>query len=181
MTWGSCARPMPARGVPFRCFAQAVHLRLSEPGPVEPRVGAQSWTQCRANVADGSPRSATRGHGIPLELVCELSNLPTHGAFISRSGAGDCGGKGPCMCQIAEHGLIEQLVAHPTVAALDEPILHGLSRRDVVPFDPVLGTRPQDHITGQFRPMIADYHAGLFAALDQSHQVTRDTAPRYRG
>ena len=50
-----------------------------------------------------------------------------------------------------------------------------------MPFDPVLGTPPQDGVTGQFRPVIADYHARLSTALDQGCQLTRDTAPRDRG
>ena len=99
---------------------------------------------------------------------------------MSRSGAGDCGGQGPRvgsrgfviqgrmgtlgvvvrgpgsdhdprMGQVAEHGLVEQLVAHSAVEAFDETILHRLARRDVVPFDPVLGTPAQDCVTGQFR------------------------------
>src|SRR5690606_38353796 len=115
----------------------------------------------------------------------KLSNRPTRGAFISRSGAGDCGGQGPrvvgrglviqgrmralgvvvCgpggnhgprMVQVAEHGLVEQLIAHPTVEAFDETVLHRLARRDVVPFDPVLGTPLQDRVTGQFRAVVAD-------------------------
>lgn len=57
------------------------------------------------------------------------------------------------MRQVAEHGLIEQLIAHPPVEAFDETVLHGLARRDVVPFDPVLGTPPQDRIRSQFRPI----------------------------
>ena len=45
-----------------------------------------------------------------------------------------------------------------------------------MPLDPVLGTPPQDRVTGQFRAVVADNHAGLSAALDQGRQFTRDTA-----
>jgi hypothetical protein len=48
------------------------------------------------------------------------------------------------MSQVAEHGIIEQLVAHPAVETLDEAVLHWPSRRVAVPLDPMLGTRPQD-------------------------------------
>ncbi len=128
---------------------------------------------------------------------------------MSRSGAGDCGGQGPrvvcrglviqgrvrafgvvvrdpggdhdtCMSQVPEHGLVEQLVAHSPIEAFDETVLHGLSRRDVVPFYPMLGAPPQDRVTGQFRPIIADNHFWLSAALDQRCQFTRHPAPRYR-
>lgn len=50
-----------------------------------------------------------------------------------------------------------------------------------MPFDLVIGTPPQDRVTGQFRPVIADNHAGLSAALDQGRQFMRDTSPRDRG
>jgi hypothetical protein len=48
------------------------------------------------------------------------------------------------MSQVAEHGIIEQLVAHPAAETLDEAVLHRLFRRDAVPLDPMLGTPPQD-------------------------------------
>jgi hypothetical protein len=56
--------------------------------------------------------------------------------------------------QVAEHGFIEQFIPHPTVEALYETVLHGLSRRDAVPFDPVLGTSSQDRVAGQFSPVV---------------------------
>ncbi len=58
------------------------------------------------------------------------------------------------MGQVAEHGLVEQLVAHPTVEAFREAVLHWLSRCKVVPLDLGLGTRPQDGVRGQFRPIV---------------------------
>ena len=36
--------------------AEALHLRLSEPRPVQPRAGAGGRSQCRGDVADGSAR-----------------------------------------------------------------------------------------------------------------------------
>ena len=60
------------------------------------------------------------------------------------------------MGQVAEHGLVEQFV-------------------------PVLGTPPQDRVTGQFCAVVADNHAGLPAALDQGREITRDTASLDRG
>lgn len=52
----------------------------------------------------------------------------------------------PRVGKVAEHGLVKQLIAHPPVEALEEPILDWLSRRDVVPFGPVLGTPAQDTV-----------------------------------
>src|SRR6516162_10583493 len=37
--------------------AQALPLRLSEPGAVEPTTGARSGSQCRMHVADGKARA----------------------------------------------------------------------------------------------------------------------------
>lgn len=53
----------------------------------------------------------------------------------------------------AEHGFVQQLVAHPAVERLDEAILHRLARRDVVPFDVLRLTPVKDRIRGQFRPI----------------------------
>jgi hypothetical protein len=39
------------------------------------------------------------------------------------------------MEQRREQVFIEALLAHPSVEAFDETVLHGLSRRDVVPAD----------------------------------------------
>jgi len=57
------------------------------------------------------------------------------------------------MSQVAEHGLVEQLVAHPTVETFDETVLHRFAWRDVVPFDLVLGTPSQDGVTGHSVPL----------------------------
>ena len=37
--------------------------------------------------------------------------------------------------EVEEQALVEELVAHPTVEALDEAVLRRLAGRDVVPFD----------------------------------------------
>ena len=71
--------------------------------------------------------------------------------------------------------------AHPAVETLYETVLHRLAWRDVVPFDPVLGTPPQDGVGGQFRAVVADNHSGLATAFDQGRQFTCHAAPRYRG
>lgn len=55
------------------------------------------------------------------------------------------------MSPVAEQGLVQELVAHPSIEAFDKTILHWLARRDVMPVDPVLGAPPQDCIGGQLR------------------------------
>lgn len=39
------------------------------------------------------------------------------------------------MAEVGEEMLVEAFVPQPTVEALDQPILHGLARRDIVPLD----------------------------------------------
>ena len=54
------------------------------------------------------------------------------------------------MGEVAEQRLVQKFVPHPAVKAFHEAILHRLSRRDVVPFDLVLGAPLQDRVRGQF-------------------------------
>ncbi len=49
-----------------------------------------------------------------------------------------------------------------------------------MPFDPVFGTPPQDRVTGQFGPVVADNYPRLSPALDQGRQSMRHTAARDR-
>lgn len=62
------------------------------------------------------------------------------------------------MGEIAEQCFVEKLIPHPAVEAFDKPILHRLTRRDIVPFDLVLDAPLQDRVRGQLRPVIADDH-----------------------
>lgn len=41
----------------------------------------------------------------------------------------------PGMSHAGEDGLVETFVAEPGIEALDEPVLLGLARGDIVPFD----------------------------------------------
>jgi hypothetical protein len=49
-----------------------------------------------------------------------------------------------------EQFLVEEFVAQRAIEALDEPVLLGLARIDVVPLDPVLAGPFQDRPTGKF-------------------------------
>ena len=50
-----------------------------------------------------------------------------------------------------EQALIQQLVAHPAIEALDIPVLHRLARRDVVPFDAMILRPGEDGVRGELR------------------------------
>src|SRR5690606_4027738 len=130
------------------------------------------------------------------------------GAFMRRSGGADCGdpggklGRGGIaeggvrslavviadpfanraagMAEAEEQRLIEQLIPHPAVEALDECILHRLSRRNIVPVDLVLRRPGEDGVRRELRPVVGNNHAGLAAPPDQFAQLTRDASPRDR-
>lgn len=74
------------------------------------------------------------------------------------------------MVEAEEQALVEQLVAHATVKAFAEAVLHRVARRDEVPGHPVL-LRPGEHgVRGELRSMIRDDHARLASTLDQHRQ-----------
>lgn len=52
---------------------------------------------------------------------------------------------------VAKQRLIQELVPHSTIEAFHEAVLHWLSRRDVMPFDLLLGAPSQDRVQGQLR------------------------------
>lgn len=59
--------------------------------------------------------------------------------FVVVCGPGpDCGSG---MGHVAEHGLIQKLIAHSAIEALHEPVLHRFAGGDVMPFDVALGRK----------------------------------------
>ena len=68
------------------------------------------------------------------------------------------------MGEVAEQRLVQELVPHPAVEAFDKAVLHRLARRDVVPFDLVLGAPLQDRVRGQFGPVDRGVFRRLYAA-----------------
>ena len=87
----------------------------------------------------------------------------------------------PCFDDVAGFGqareqmLVEALIAQPADEALDEAILHGLARRDVVPFDPALLLPCEDGVRGQLGAVIADDHARSPTHLGDPVEFARDT------
>ena len=53
----------PAAGVPSFADAQALHLRLSQPGAIEPAAGARGWPPC-AHISRKSPEAQGEGHSV---------------------------------------------------------------------------------------------------------------------
>ena len=87
----------------------------------------------------------------------------------------------PCFDDFAGFGqaskqmLVEAFIAQPAVEGLDETILGGLTRCDVVPFDPVLLLPFEHGARGQLGAVIADDHARSPTHLDDPVEFARDT------
>lgn len=78
----------------------------------------------------------------------------------------------PGVAQVGEQVLVETLVSQAAVEALDEAVLHGLSRRDVVPLDLPVFLPFQDGIRRKFGPIIADHHARITARSGDIIELT---------
>ena len=63
------------------------------------------------------------------------------------------------MAQLGEQVPVRALVAQAAIEALDESVLYGLSRCDVVPLNLPVFLPLQNGIRRQFGPIIADHHA----------------------
>src|SRR5579883_3464587 len=85
------------------------------------------------------------------------------------------------MIETEEQALIQQLVTHPAVEALDEGVLRRPARSDVMPVDAMLGAPGEDGVRGQLGPVIRDDHAGLATPFDQRCQLPGDALAGDRG
>ena len=83
--------------------------------------------------------------------------------------------------QGGEQRLVQKLVAQPPVEAFDEAVLHGLSRRDVVPFDLGVCRPGQDRVARQFGAVVADDRLGFAAPGNDEIELARHALARQRG
>ena len=65
------------------------------------------------------------------------------------------------MTEVVEQVFVQAFVTHPAVEAFDEPVLHWLAGRDVMPVNLAVLLPFQDRIGSQFGPIVADHHAGV--------------------
>ncbi len=87
----------------------------------------------------------------------------------------------PGMIEAKEQALVEKFVAHATVEALAEAVLHRLSRRDKMP-DDVVVLRPGEHrVRRELGPVVGDDQAGFATPFDQRRQFTRHAPTGDRG
>ena len=80
-----------------------------------------------------------------------------------------------------EQGLVEQLVAHAAVKALDVAVLHRPARCDVMPLHSDLAAPCEHGIAGELGAIVADDHAGLAPLLDQLGQLKQYPSGEGRG
>lgn len=85
------------------------------------------------------------------------------------------------MIEAEEQALVEQLVPHPAVEALNITVLHRFARRDVVPLDLMVFRPGKDGVRGEFRAVVGDDHAGFATAFDQRCQLAGNTTAGDRG
>ena len=72
-------------------------------------------------------------------IVIRASNSQDHARLINRR----------------VQGRVEQLVRQEPIEALDEAILHGRARRDIIPCNPLLLYPANDRIAGELRSVVA--------------------------
>ena len=84
------------------------------------------------------------------------------------------GDLGAGVVEIEEQGLVEQLVTHPAVEALNEAVLHRLSRRDEVPVDDRVLAPGQHGVAGELGAMVGHDHSWLPTSFDDRRQFAGD-------
>ena len=85
------------------------------------------------------------------------------------------------MDEIEEQGLVQQFVAHTPVEALDEAVLHWLSRSDEVPVHVHILAPGEHGVAGELGAVVADNHAWFATPIDDRCQFARNAPSRDRG
>ena len=67
--------------------------------------------------------------------------------------------------QRSEQRLVQEFVPQAPIEALDEGILHGFARCDVVPFDAAVISPGQDSVAGEFAAIVANHHLRLARSI----------------
>lgn len=84
------------------------------------------------------------------------------------------------MANREEQRLVEQLVAHTTIEALDEPVLGRLARRNVMPLDAHVDGSGEHRVRGEFGAVVVDDHRGFTTFDNQIGQLAYDPPARDR-
>ncbi len=86
----------------------------------------------------------------------------------------------PRVVKAEEQRLIQELIAHASVEAFAEAVLHGLARRDVMPLHLAFARPGENGVRGELRPVIGDDHARRATPPDEHRQLTGDALARNR-
>jgi len=92
-----------------------------------------------------------------------------------------CGDHLASLVEIEEQCLVQELVAHLAVEALDIAVLHGFAGSDVVPVDAVIPGPGEDGMGSQLGAVVRDNHSRPPSALDDGRQLPRHSLARDRG
>ena len=87
---------------------------------------------------------------------------------------------GTGVVEIEKQGLVQQFIAHPAIEALDEAVLHWLSRCDEVPVDDCVLAPGEHGIAGELGAMVGHDHSWLAASLDDRRQFAGNAPSRDR-
>lgn len=85
---------------------------------------------------------------------------------------------GAGIVEIEEQGLVEQLVAHAAVEALDRAVLHRLAGRDEVPLDGRAAAPDGHGVRGELGSVVADDHVWLAMPIEDRRQLAPRAGPR---
>lgn len=88
---------------------------------------------------------------------------------------------GAGMSKAEEQQFVVLFVAHPTIEALAEAVLHQLARRDVMPLYANFPAPCQHRMAGQLSAIVADEPVRLAELGDWLGELTYDTAARHGG
>jgi hypothetical protein len=83
-----------------------------------------------------------------------------------------------CIVEAEEQRLVQELVAHPAVEALDEGVLDRLARRDEVPVDGVVLAPSQHGVAGELGAVVGDDRARPATSCDDRRQLPCHPSPR---
>lgn len=85
------------------------------------------------------------------------------------------------LAQCQEQRLVQKLIPHAAVEALDIAVLHGAARRDVVPLDLRLALPTQRRVGGELGAVVADDHLRGAPFGDEIGQLAHDPTTGDRG
>src|SRR3546814_14874405 len=80
------------------------------------------------------------------------------------------------MIEVEEQRLVQKLITHPAIEALDIAVLHRLAGRDVMPLDADLAAPCEHRVRCQLGPVVADDHPRSAALLDQIAELAHNPA-----